>query len=292
MNQRRLLTIAGWMTAGAALATAAVAGFTAWSVSAVRRPWPPYTFSPFEIGAPGEDVTFSAADGVRLAGWWFARPESSSVVICCHGHRGNKADMLGIGPGLWRAGHNVLLFDFRGSGDSEGSHLTMALHEQRDLQAAIDLVQRLRPGARVSVVGFSMGAATAILTASVDDRIERLVLDSPFATMQDVIATGYRRYRIPGTFLPVADAVNRVRYGYRFAQVRPIDVIGRIAPRPMLLLHGTDDRVIPYEHAHRLVEAAGPGAAELVTFDGVDHCGGYFTDRPGYIALVDEFLRR
>ncbi|NLT29758.1 MAG: alpha/beta hydrolase, partial [Propionibacterium sp.] len=102
----------------------------------------------------------------------------------------------------------------------------------------------------------------------------------------------YRRYRIPGTFLPVADAVNRVRYGYRFAQVRPIDVIGRIAPRPMLLLHGTDDRVIPYEHAHRLVEAAGPGAAELVTFDGVDHCGGYFTDRPGYIALVDEFLRR
>ncbi|MGJ3510102.1 alpha/beta hydrolase [Enemella sp. A6] len=291
MLHRRLLNVAGWVTATAAVATAAVAGFTAWSISAVRRPWPPYTFTPFEIGAEASEVEFTAEDGVRLRGWWFDR-DSDSVVICCHGHRGNKADMLGIGPGLWRAGHNVLLFDFRGSGDSEGSHLSMALHEQRDLRAAIDLAQQRRPDARISVVGFSMGASTAILTAADDQRIERLVLDSPFATMQDVIATGLRRYRIPGTVVPAADAVNRVRYGYRFAQVRPIDVIDRIAPRPMLVLHGTDDHVIPYRHAEMLVEAAGPGAAELVTFEGVDHCGGYFTDRPGYIAMVDEFLRR
>lgn len=290
---RRLLNVAGWLTAGVGLGVGALAGFTAWTLNATRRPFPAYTFSPFEVGAPAEDVAFAADDGVRLAGWWFDRPDSDTVVICCHGHRGNKADMLGIGPGLWRAGHSVFLFDFRGNGDSEDGPQSLAHHEQRDLRAAVDLVLDRRPGARLAVVGFSMGASVAILTAATDPRIEALVLDSPFATMSDVIAASYRRYRLPSEpILPVADLVNRLRYGYEFAAVRPIDAFPELAPRPILLLHGTADRVIPYAHALDLAAAAAPGTCELVTFEGVDHCGGYFTDRQGYIDRVAAFLAR
>lgn len=289
---RHLLGIAGWLTAGAGLATGALAGFTAWTLNAGRRPFPPYTFTPFEIGASAEDLSFTATDGVRLAGWWFDQPDSELVVICCHGHRGNKSDMLGIGPGLWRAGHTVMTFDFRGCGDSADGPQSLAHHEQRDLSAAIDLVQRRRPDARIAVVGFSMGAATAILTAATDERVEALVADSPFATMSDVVANGYRRYRLPSQLLLTpANWVMRARYGYGFGQVRPLDAIRALAPRPILLLHGTDDRVIPYSHAELLAEAAEPGTVELVTFEGVDHCGGYFIDRSGYIKRVDEFLR-
>ncbi len=271
----------------------AVAGFTAWTLNATRRPFPAYTFTPFEIGVPAEDLSFVADDGVRLAGWWFDQPDSETVVICCHGHRGNKADMLGIGPGVWRAGHNVMLFDFRGNGDSEDGPQSLAHHEQRDLRAAVDLVAARKPGARIAVVGFSMGASVAILAAAQDQRIEALVLDSPFATMSDVIAASYRRYRLPSEpILPIADLVNRLRYGYEFAAVRPIDALSALAPRPILLLHGTEDRVIPYAHAVELAGAAAPGTLELVTFDGVDHCGGYFENRQGYIDRVAAFLER
>lgn len=290
---RHVLHVAGWVAAGAGLGAGALAGYTAWTLNGPRRPWPAYNFTPFEIGVPAEDVAFAADDGVPLAGWWLDRADSPAVVICCHGHRGNKSDMLGIGPGLWRAGHSVFLFDFRGCGDSGDGAQSLAHHEQRDLTAAIDLVRRRRPDAQIAVVALSMGAATAILTAAEDPRIEALVLDSPFATMSDVIAAGYRRYRIPGgPVLALADVANRMRYGYRFAQVRPLDAIRSIAPRPILLMHGTDDRVIPYEHALQLVEAVEPGPIELVTYPGVDHCGGYFEDRPGYIDRVAAFLER
>ncbi len=290
---KTMLGAAAWLAAGVGLGVGALAGFTTWTLNGPRRPWPNYTFTPFEMRVHSDDVAFTAADGVALAGWWLDQPESSTVVICAHGHRGNKSDMLGIGSGLWRAGYSVLLFDFRGNGDSGDGPQSLAHHEQRDLTAAVDLVRERRPDARIAVVSFSMGASTAILAAADDPRIEAIVADSPFATLSDVVATRYRRHRLPSEpLIPVADLVNRLRYGYAFAQVRPLDKVGALSPRPLLLLHGTADKVIPYDHALQLAEAAAPGPVELVAFDGADHCGGYFTDRPAYIALVSDFLER
>lgn len=296
---RRPVTTGGWALGAVAVGAAAVAGFTARTVNGAQRPNLPYTFTPFELGVPAETVSFTAADGVELAGWWLGVPEPPAsvtsprherVVICVHGHRGNKADMLGIGSGLWRAGNTVVMFDFRGCGESGDGRQSLAHTEQQDLSAAVDLVRRRSPSASIAVVGFSMGASTAILTAARDSRIEALVLDSPFATMSDVIATAYRRFRLPtGPLLPLADLATRLRYGYTFAQVRPIDVIAELAPRPILLLHGADDSVIPVSHAHDLFDAAGD-PKQLRVFDDADHCGGYFADRPGYIDLVARFL--
>ena len=218
---KKLVGALGWLVTGAGLGIGALAGYTAWTLNGARRPWPPYTFSPFELGLPATEVTFTARDGVQLAGWWLDNPDSGTVVICCHGHRGNKADMLGIGAGVHRGGHSVLLFDFRGNGESGDGPQSLAHHEQQDLSAALDWVRHQRPGARIGVVAFSMGASTAILTAAGDPRIQTLVLDSPFATMSDVIAANYRRYRLPSEpLLPVADLVNRLRYGYTFALVK------------------------------------------------------------------------
>ena len=259
-------------------------------ISGPNRPWPDYRFTPFEVGAPGEDVEFAAEDGTRLAGWWLDRPDSDRVVIVCHGHRGNKSEMLGIGPGLWRAGNTVLMFDFRGNGDSADGPQSLAHYERQDLHAAVDLVTDRRPNARLAVLGFSMGAAVTILEAADDERIEAVVLDSPFADMQGVIATAIRRFRVPPfLLLRLTDLATKIRYGYRFADVQPIEAITSIPPRPILLMHGDADHIIPYSHGERLAKAAG---VELVRFPGADHCGGYFDDRAGYIARVSDWLAR
>ncbi|MFT3877511.1 MAG: alpha/beta hydrolase [Propioniciclava sp.] len=288
----RALGAAARVLAGVGIGVGAVAGATVFKLNGRYRPALQYGFSPFEVGAPSEDVTFTADDGVRLAGWWLEASDAETVVICCHGHRGTKADMLGIGSGLWRAGHSVLLFDFRGNGDSGDGPQSLSHFEQRDVRAAVDLVRGRCPEARIAVVGFSMGAAATILAAAEDHRIEAVVADSAFAMMSDVVAAAYAKYRLPGAVVPAANLLNRAVRGYSFDEVRPVDRIAAIAPRPMLLLHGTADQVIPYEHMVLLAEAAGPGATESVTFDGAEHCGGYFADRPGYIALVNDFLDR
>ena len=311
----------------AAIAGATAAGMAGGALLAARqisgprqRPALAYTLTPFEVGAKAESVTFTASDGTRLAGWWFDRASRAStgdgrddtnrtphgdprgpgagrdqgapeqVVILCHGHRGDKSDLLGIGPGLWRAGYSVLVFDFRGNGDSADGPQSLAHYEQRDLEAAIDFAAARKPDAELDVLGYSMGAAVALLVAARDQRIAKVVADSAFADMHGVISAAARGLRLPPVpLVSLVDHATRLRYGYRFNEVQPVDVVAQIAPRPLLLIHGTNDKVIPLEHAHRLAEAAGEGSQlRLVE---TEHCGAYFTDRPGYIETVAGFLR-
>lgn len=284
MRRLTLLLPALALGAGAGLVRAAA------MISGPQRPDLPYALSPFEVGVEADDVTLGAADGTRLAAWWMDRPDATRVVVVAHGHRGSKADMLGIGPGLWREGYAVMLVDFRGSGDSADGPQSLGHYEQQDLVAAIDWVAEHRPGCELSLVGFSMGAATSLLVAAADHRVARVVADSPFADMRGVIAFAAEHLRLPPVpLVGLVDHVTRLRYGYRFGDVAPVDVVDRIAPRPLLLVHGTDDHVIPVEHARRL--AARAPHARLWVVEGVDHCGAYFADRPGYIRTVADFLR-
>lgn len=161
--------------------------------------------------------------------------------------------------------------------------------QRPDLAAAIDWAAERRPGSRISLLGFSMGAATSILVAARDRRVERVLADSPFADIHGVIASAARGMHLPPVPLALVDLVTGLRYGCRFREVQPVDVVAEIAPRPLLIIHGTQDHVIPVEHAHRLADAAGDGC-ELRIVDGVDHCGAYFADRPGYIERAAGFL--
>ncbi len=285
---RYALPIGGALLAGAM----SVAAYTAYTINGPRRRVSPaYAFSPFEVNVEHEPVSFRAEDGVTIRGWWFARPESRHVVIGLTGHRGDKSDLLGIGSGLWRAGYNVLLFDYRGCGESDHGPQSLAHHEMRDARAAVRYVRARMPDAHVGVIGYSMGAAIAIRLAAEEPWIRAVVADSPFATMREVIAHAYQRRRVPTRpLLDLADALTRWRYGYPFEAVRPLDVVRLIAPRPLLLIHGTADLVIPVEHSRRLYAAAGE-PKELWEFEGAPHCGGYFVDRSAYVARVAAFFR-
>ena len=77
-----------------------------------------FTFTPWETDAAHEVAEFTTADGVRLHGWFLRHEDESRVVVVMHGYRGEKSDVLGMSTALWRAGFDVLLFDFRGRGRS------------------------------------------------------------------------------------------------------------------------------------------------------------------------------
>lgn len=281
--------------AGGALAGAlGIAAYTTRELNGPqRRGWRDnYTFTPWEVQVPYEPVSFVTDDGVTLRGWWFPRPESDRVVIACTGHKGVKTDLLGISSGLWRAGNNVLLFDFRGCGESDLAPLSIGYHEQRDLRAAITFARERITGAHLGLIGYSMGAAVALLVAAGDPAIRAVVADSSYATIAGVLVAAYRRRRLPAPpFIALSDRYNGWRYGYRFGALRPIDIVGQIAPRPLLVIHGTRDAVTPVDHAHQLYAAAGE-QKELWIAEEAHHCGAYFLDRQGYVARVAEFFAR
>ncbi len=287
--------VAGVITLGAA---GVVVGAAAVALQRLNRRTPDvwlseHTFSPFETQVEGfEEVRLTTEDGVALSGWWLPRPGTERVVIGLAGHRSSKTDLLGIGSYLWRSGNNVLLFDWRSRGQSDIAEHSLAYYELRDAEAAVAYTLSRVPNARLGVIGYSMGASVAILLMAKTPQIRAVVADSPFTGIREVVAAGVKRYRLPaGVVVPLADALNGWRYGYRFGAVRPIEAVAAISPRPLLLIHGSADSLIPISHAHQIFAAARE-PKQLWVFEGVEHCGGYFADRPAYTQRVAQFFEQ
>jgi len=282
-----VLGAAGLLLGAAAYATARINQRTpdAWLAE--------YTFSPFETQIEGyEEVRFQTADGLQLSGWWLPRPESRHVVVGLAGHRSTKTDLLGIGSGLWRAGNNVLIFDWRSRGQSEIAQHSLAYYELRDAEAAVAYALSRVSEARLGLIGYSMGASVALLLASRDPAVRAVVADSPFTGIAEVVAHNAARHRLPARLVvPMADALTGWRYGYRFGAVRPIETIAAISPRPLLLIHGDADTLIPVSHAHELFAAARE-PKDLWLVAGAEHCGGYFIDRASYVERVAKFFEQ
>ncbi len=252
-----------------------------------------YFFTPWELDVPYEAIVLHTPDGWRLCGWWMPRPETARVVIGCHGHTGAKDDLLGIGTGLWRAGYNVLLFDMRGRGESPPCTNTLGGHEVTDLLTAIAYARERIEGARIGLVGFSMGASLALLAAARDASVAAVIADCPFTSAADVVADHVRRY-LPWGSAPVLAATEALiaqRYGYRLSDVCPLAAVERIAPRALLLVHSTEDTMVSLAHAHKIFAAAGQ-PKELWIHEGSEHCGAYFADRATYVERAAAFFAK
>lgn len=244
--------------------------------------------TPWELELPQEEVSFRTADGITLRGWWLENPAARRTIVALSGHNGARHHALGVGAALWRRGSNLLLFDNRGRGASEGEMTSLGYYEQFDARAAVEyaLSRSLRP---LGLHGFSMGGAVALIAAARDERVGAVVADSPFASQRALIRYSIRlRTRLPA--FPLANLTESF-LPYDVGAVEPIREVADISPRATLLIHGTDDRITNPEDSRALYAAAG-GPKELWMPDGVEHCGAYFTDREAYSRRVGEFFER
>jgi uncharacterized protein len=296
---RRALAGVALVVGGAALGAAGAGYYVASSIVRPGRATPKdeLNFSPFELGLPYEDVTFLPEVGDHyVRGWWLPREESRRVVIACTGYRAKRADLLGISAALWRAGNNVLLFDFHGHGTGLGEPVTLGYREVNDFLGALDYVRRRVPDARIGVIGYSMGAAIAIMGSARRPEVRAIVADSSFATHEDEIRyTMAQAVPAPAPLIAlvarIADEFLFWRAGYRHRDVEPLREIASIAPRPILIIHSTVDELISVEDAYRLYDAAGE-PKELWIGDGTSHCSVYFIDRQQYCRRVTAFFAR
>ncbi|QYJ17281.1 hypothetical protein Rxycam_03123 [Rubrobacter xylanophilus DSM 9941] len=277
---------------GAPAALAAGSALAAWvAVRRVVTPAPPEErfVTPWEMGIPHEEVSFETEDGLVLRGWWLENPSPLYTVITLAGHNGARHHTLGIASSLWRRGASVLLFDNRGRGESEGSALSLGYFERLDARAAVEYVLRRAPGSPLGLVGYSMGAAVAIMVAADDPRIGAVVADSPFASQRRLLRALISR-RV-GPLGPPAAALAERLLPYDVGEVEPLREVGRISPRAILLVHGLSDSTTDPEDSRRLYEAAGE-PKELWLLEGVGHCNAYFVDRTAYCERVASFLER
>ncbi len=109
---------------------------------------------------------------------------------------------------------------------------------------------------RVAVFGSSQGGASVLLAAAADPRIDAVIAENPFTSIHALIMDNSMEPRLPRPLLAAISYLTRLRLGALGAP-DPVEVVDRIAPRPLLLMHGDADRVIPLRHSQQLFERAG-----------------------------------
>lgn len=231
---------------------------------------------------PSECVRLVTSDGITLAGRHFLAPDRELVIVLAHGFTGSiqKPGTSRIIGRLGRYG-GVLGVDFRGHGDSAGSSTAGDL-EVRDLAAAVAEARRLGYR-RVATVGFSMGGSIVIRHAALYGGVDAVVSVSGPARWYERGTVAMRRVHwLNETAVgrEVCRRVLRTRLDGRWPTVppSPVEVVDRIAPTPLLVVHGDRDAYFPVEHPRALAAAAGPGC-ELWLLPGLGHAESAMTPR-------------
>jgi uncharacterized protein len=246
--------------------------------------------TPADIGLEYEDVRFTTDDGVTLSGWLIpAARDTRTAVIVLHGFTGHRlAHLPAVVPWI-RDDHNVLLFDFRGHGQSDARSVTLGAHERRDVAAAVRFLEARGLGP-TALFGVSMGASIAIVAAP-DLPVAAVVADAPFAQLHHPVANRMRQVGYPlaevGGRLIVAGAALRTRSWLG----DPIRAVRRLAPRALLVIASREDRLISWRQGLALFRAAGE-PKELWVVDGAGHAEAYIAAPEAYRERVLAFLRR
>jgi uncharacterized protein len=237
-------------------------------------------------GIDFQEIELVTEDHVRLSAW-YTPPENGAVILVAHGYGDKRTEPY---YSLFAShGYGVLAWDFRAHGNSAGEFSSLGYFEVLDAKAALDFALA-QPGVEhVGAWGGSMGAVTMIRATAQYPEIEALVADSPFTTLEEEMDL-----RVP---FPVMRSLIRFfaerESGVSVSSVRPVDDIVRIRPRPVFLIQGMGDGMVPLDSAERLYDAAGE-PRQLWTEKDVPHLNMYAFYKTRYtkrvIKFFDEYL--
>jgi alpha-beta hydrolase superfamily lysophospholipase len=288
---RIVIGLAGFLLGALIFGLLAVIEYSAWVLVAPPRPrnagdaCDPPTTADLESTTRPEPILTIAGDGVRLAGLWHPAtgPTTARTVLLLHGFAEASAALQALRVAtLNRAGWNVAALDLRAYGKSEGLFASFGGREADDVAAWLDaLARRFSPGQPLFPVlwGRSMGAAIAVRAAASDRRVRALILESPMVDLDEAMAVWFRRRRAPMPRLLARLATRRAGKlaGVSLTRPRPIDVAPRVRC-PVLIVHGSDDTLIPGSEVKRLttafpvpprfIEVPGAGHADVITVGG------------------------
>ncbi len=264
----------------------------------------------------GDEVVFQSREGnITLKGLFFpAKIQSNKTLILVHGYNENRL-MSGrtkkIVEYLTPRRYNVLTFDLRGHGHSEGDLISFGYNEKFDVIGAIDyLSKRGKEGEKIALLGFSMGAVAAIEAAGQDPRIDVIIADSPIRDLKLFISTDLKnlsdnldriltdldakQYYTILKYLPFkgkAIALICKFYGIEIDQVSPLNTVKKSIKQPLLLIHGKYDEYISYTNSEEIYKLAKNNCkTEIWITQNADHVQSLNLYTDEYLEKLEKFL--
>jgi pimeloyl-ACP methyl ester carboxylesterase len=213
--------------------------------------------------------------------------EIMPVIIYLHANSSCRIEGLEMKNIILSNNINLCVFDFAGSGQSDGEYISLGYYEQKDTKVVIDFIEKLPGVGKIALWGRSMGAATALLYSGLDKRISCICVDSPFADFRRLAKEMCLNVaKIPGFLIEIAISVIgktvKNKNGTDINQIKPIKCVQNIHI-PGLFIHAEKDELVPFQHSVDLCELY-EGERKLLSCE-----GGHNSKRPKYI--LEEIIR-
>ena len=242
---------------------------------------------------PFESITIESHDGLKLHGRYYHLKSDAPVEIICHGYRSHPYRDCSGGHALSRKlGYNALVIDQRAHGESEGVTISFGINERLDCQRwALYAAERFGPNVPLILSGLSMGAATILMAAELElpKSVCAIIADSPYSTPKAILEKVCQDRRYPLFFCRPLITLSAFLFGrFNINACTAKDSV-RHAKVPILLIHGEDDRLVPWTMSQEIAQASA-SPATLEVFPDAGHGLCYVNNPRKYEQAVVSFL--
>ncbi|SDJ80795.1 alpha/beta hydrolase [Sediminibacillus albus] len=233
-------------------------------------------------------IEYTAYDGLILRAHYLKNEQpTGKAVILAHGYRGVGEQMGDLAKFYYDQGFDILMPDARGHGESEGDYIGYGWHDRKDYLGWIEELISGYGADRILLHGNSMGAALVLMTSgeTLPVQVKGIIADSGYTSVDKELAHQLKHlYQIPSfPMIPITSTITRLRAGYSFGEASALEQVKENS-RPLFIIHGAEDELVPTEMAQQLYKAAA-GEKELWIVPGAGH-----TD--AYAAATVEFQKR
>jgi uncharacterized protein len=242
-----------------------------------------------------ESVEVETEDGLILRAQYLENESpNGKAVILAHGYKGNSEQMPEITRFYYEEGYNILKPDARGHGKSEGDYIGYGWDDRLDYKEWINLLINEKDEKSIFLHGFSMGAATVLMTSGEDlpEEVKGIIADSGYTSLEEELTHQLNYlYRLPAfPIMEVTSVVTKVRAGYTFSEASALDQVKK-NKLPLFIIHGDQDELVPTEMANRLYEASN-SMKELWIVPGAGHTEGFTVEEEEYKKRVKGFIEK
>lgn len=248
---------------------------------------------------PKENIVIESLYGYPLSGTFIPNPEpTTKTIVFLHGFMENRTVGLNYLNLYMQSGFNLLLIDSRDHGESGGDSVTWGNLEKYDLDQWISWVNQRIPNGTIGVHGISMGAATALMHAELNESNKRVafyVADSAYSDFETLLELQTNRFmnstnpEIPKILLQYANIVSYFHSRSTFQQASPLRAVRHVTT-PILYIHGDADELVPASMSLELQKAT-KGPSEVFLFAKSTHGSAIFDNQKLYKKIVQNFIQ-
>lgn len=246
--------------------------------------------------APFEEIIVKSHDRLKLYGRFYERNSTDLVEIAFHGYHGHAIrDFCGGSYISHNGGISTILVDQRSHENSEGSSVTFGLKERYDVLTWVNyVIDRFGKDVKIILTGISMGAATVLMACELDlpKNVVGIIADCPYSSPKEIIMRVTKNRKLPVNFMYFFIKLSaRIYAGVNIEESSALEAV-KHAKVPILVIHGDDDRLVPYSMGKKIYDACSSEHKQFLSVHGAGHGLSYFVNTDEYSKTVTDFIKK